>query len=91
MLKYALRRLLEAVPVLVIVIVGTFLLVHSIPGGPFSADKAVPEEVLKALNERYHLNDPIYKQLADYFLNLVRGDLGPSFKYPGRTVTEMVA
>ena len=49
MLRFALGRLLQAIPVLLIVISLTFLLVHSAPGGPFSADKAVPPEVIKAL------------------------------------------
>src|SRR5689334_22493994 len=57
------------------------------PGGPFSSEKAVPAEIL---NERYHLNDPLYKQFADYLGNLARFDFGPSFKYPGRTVNELI-
>ena len=51
MLRFALNRLLQAIPVLLIVISATFLLVHSAPGGPFSAEKSVPPEVIKALED----------------------------------------
>ena len=49
MIKFLLSRLLQAVPVLIIVITATFFIVHAAPGGPFSADKAVPPEVIQAL------------------------------------------
>jgi oligopeptide transport system permease protein len=69
----------------------TFVLMHAIPGGPFTAEKNLPETVLKNLNERYHLNDPLWKQYGDYLANVVRGDLGPSFKYEARTVNDIIA
>ena len=49
------------------------------PGGPFDAEKAVPPEVLKSLNERYNLDAPVIVQYKDYMLNLLQGDFGPSF------------
>jgi oligopeptide transport system permease protein len=64
---------------------------HSIPGGPFTAEKKLPEAVLKNITERYHLNDPLWKQYTDYLANVVRGDLGPSFKYESRTVNDIIA
>ena len=60
------------------------------PGGPFDAEKAVPPEVLKSLNERYNLDSPVIVQYKDYMLNLLQGDFGPSFRYPSRSVTEMI-
>jgi oligopeptide transport system permease protein len=91
MLKLIVNRLLQAVPVLFLVIVITFLLIHAAPGGPFDDEKTVPPEVLKSLNERYHLNDPLHEQFADYLSNIIKGDFGPSFKYPGRSVNEIIA
>lgn len=91
MLRFALYRLLQAIPVLLIVISLTFLLVHSAPGGPFSADKAVPPEVIKALEAQYSLDQPLWQQYVSYLGDIVQGDFGPSFKYPGRNVSELIA
>ncbi len=90
MLKFILKRLLQAIPVLFIVITITFVLIHVAPGGPFSAERAVPPEVIEALNKQYNLDDPIYVQYFDYLKNVARGDFGPSFKYPGRSVIEVI-
>ena len=91
MLKFALGRLFQAIPVLLVVISITFLLIHSAPGGPFSADKAVPAEVLEALEAQYDLDQPLWRQYLSYLGDLIRGDLGPSFRYPGRSVNELIA
>ena len=91
MFKFALGRLLQSIPVLLIVITITFFLVHSVPGGPFSADKAVPPEVIKALEAQYNLDQPVWQQYLSYLGDVVTGDLGPSFKYSGRTVNELIA
>jgi oligopeptide transport system permease protein len=90
MLRFALARLLQAIPVLLVVITMTFLLVHSAPGGPFSADKAVPEEVLAALEAQYNLDQPLWQQYFGYLGDVLQGDMGPSFKYPGRSVNELI-
>lgn len=91
MVRFVLGRILQAVPVLLIVISITFILVHSAPGGPFSADKAVPAEVLEALEAQYNLDQPLWQQYLSYLGDVLRGDLGPSFKYPGRSVNELIA
>ena len=91
MLRFALIRILQAVPVLFSVITITFALIHIAPGGPFSADKAVPPEVLIALEEKYDLNLPLWQQYVGYLRDLASGDLGPSFKYSGRSVSELIA
>jgi len=69
----------------------TFALMHAIPGGPFTREKALPDSVKKNIEERYRLNDPLWKQYADYLHNLARGDLGPSFKYQGVTVNKIIS
>ncbi len=83
-------RLLQAIPVLLAVITATFFLVRLAPGGPFSAEKAVPAEVLKALEARYRLDEPVPLQFIHYLGDLAQGDFGPSFRYPGRSVTELI-
>jgi oligopeptide transport system permease protein len=91
MWRFALNRLLQAIPVLLIVISATFMLVHSAPGGPFSAEKSVPPEVIAALEAQYNLDQPLWQQYNSYLGDVVQGDFGPSFKYSGRTVNELIA
>jgi len=90
MLKFTLSRLLQAVPVLLVVITVTFFLVRMAPGGPFSDEKAVPPEVLHALEAQYRLDLPLPQQYLAYLGDLARGDFGPSFRYPGRSVNELI-
>ncbi len=89
-MSYIIKRILNALVVLWVVITITFFLMHAIPGGPFTAEKSLPPYVLHSIEERYKLNDPIYVQYGDYLTNLVQGDLGPSFKYPGRSVNDII-
>jgi len=91
MLKFILNRLLQAIPVLLVVVTATFFLVRAAPGGPFDADRNVPPAVMKALEARYNLDQPVWQQYIDYLGDLVRGDFGPSFKYVGRSVNELIA
>jgi len=90
LISFILKRLLAAIPVLFIVILITFILIRLAPGGPFDNERNVPQQVLENLNKRYHLDDPIHIQFFDYLSNLVQGDFGPSFKYPNRSVTELI-
>ncbi len=90
MLNLILRRIGIAIPVLLTVITLTFLMVHSAPGGPFDEEKAVSAEVLAKLNERYNLDQPLSVQYFDYLSGVLVGDFGPSFRYPGRSVTELI-
>ncbi len=64
--RYVIRRLLYMLVVLVVVSIITFGLMHAVPGGPFTREKALPAETIKILNERYHLDDPLWKQYIDY-------------------------
>jgi len=87
---YVLRRAISVILVVFVVATGTFILMHTIPGGPFKKEKALPPAVQRNIEERYKLNDPLWKQYTDYLSNLVRGDLGPSFKYLGRSVNDII-
>ena len=69
---------------LFMIILLTFVIEHSIPGGPFTTDRKVSPEVEAALNEKYHLNDPLPKQFLDYLGGILHGDFGPSYKYTGK-------
>ena len=91
MSKYILRRILSMVLVLFIVATLTFFLAKAIPGGPFTKEKAVPDVVLQRLNEKYHFNDPLWKQYLSYMGDLIKGDLGPSFRYDALTVNDIIA
>lgn len=91
MKNYYLKRVLSAILTLFIVITLTFFMMHSIPGGPFTREKALPDEIIEILNEKYHLDDPLWKQYLDYMLGVVTFDLGPSFRELGRTVNGLIA
>ncbi|MDN5300235.1 MAG: oligopeptide transport system permease protein [Clostridiales bacterium] len=88
--RYVARRFVSMIITLWFVITITFFLMHSIPGGPFSREKALPEKVLEALNEKYHLNDPLWKQYTDYLQGVVVLDFGPSFSRPGIFVWDKI-
>ena len=90
MLLIFLKRVLAAIPVLIIVASLTFFLVRLAPGGPFDSDRAVSDEVLVNLQEAYNLNAPLSEQYFDYMSGVIVGDFGPSFRYPGRGVSEMI-
>ncbi|NUP04637.1 MAG: ABC transporter permease [Polyangiaceae bacterium] len=91
MLAFILRRLLTIIPTLFLVATLVFVLVRLAPGGPFDAEREVPAEVKKALDEKFHLNDPITTQYKDWLVQLVtKGSLGPSMKYSNRTVEEII-
>lgn len=91
MLKFLLRRLLSMIPVLLATVTLTFLLVRMAPGGPFTDEKQYPAQAIAQLNRHYGLDAPLHIQYVRYLGNLLRGDLGPSLKYPGRSVNDMIA
>lgn len=79
------------IPVLWLTITVAFFLVRLAPGGPFSDERRLPAATLEQLNEHYGLDKPLITQYASYMGNLLKGDLGPSLKHPGRSVNEMIA
>jgi oligopeptide transport system permease protein len=91
-LRFIARRLLETIPVLFIIVTATFFMIRFVPGGPFTAEKAVTPEVMRNLERAYNLDKPLWQQYAGYLGKVIfHGDLGPSFKYPNRTVNEIIA
>ena len=90
MLRFITSRFLQSLLALYVVITATFFMVRFVPGGPFTAEKAVTPEILRNLEAHYGLNKPLYRQYLDYLVSLAHGDLGPSFKYPNRTVNEII-
>lgn len=91
MIKFIFHRLLQLIPVLIIVITVTFIMAKKAPGGPFSAERQAPPQVIEKLNEYYGLNKPLFSQYFSYFGQLLKGDLGPSFTYPTETVNQVIA
>ncbi len=91
MKKFALQRLLQAIPTLWVIATLTFFMTRFAPGGPFDSEKAIPEEIKVKLESHFGLDRPLFEQYLLYLQNLLQGDLGPSFKYPGWEVSELIA
>lgn len=91
MLKFILKRLLEAIPTLLVLITVSFFMMRFAPGNPFTSERALPPEVLANIEAKYGLDKPIGMQYLTYLGNLVQGDLGPSFKYKDFTVNDLVS
>ena len=91
MRRFILKRIAMSIVTLFLIVLLTFILMHAVPGGPFTSEKQVSKQVLEALNAKYKLNDPLWKQFLDYLFGLIRFDLGPSFKYQGKTVNDFLA
>ena len=89
-MRLVLARALAALPVLLVVATVTFGLLRFLPGGPFDREKALPPEILRNIEARYHLDEPIHLQYLRYLGGLARGDLGPSYKYVGRDVADVI-
>ncbi len=90
MIAFIIKRILIAIPVLVIVVSATFLLVRSAPGSPFDRDRALSPLVEKRLNEKYGLDGTVISQLGRYWWRLLQGDLGDSTKYANRTIADII-
>lgn len=91
MARYVFKRLVASVITLWVVITITFLLIHTIPGGPFDYERNLPDLIKQAIETRYNLNKPLWWQYKEYFVNLLKGDLGPSFAYEGMTVNQLIS
>lgn len=92
MLKYILKRLFSSAITIWVVITLTFFLMHQIPGGPFDAEKKLPDQVKANLEQKFGLNKPLGEQYVTYLKSVVlHGDLGPSMRYEGRTVNQVIA
>jgi len=89
--RYILKRIVWSIVSLFVIITVTFFLMRMIPGGPFTGEKTLPEEILRNLNEKYGLNKPLAIQYFKYLNSLLHGDLGISMRNQGRTVNEIIA
>ena len=90
MLNFFVKRLFSTVVTIFVVITITFFLMRLMPGGPFSGEKKLNPQVLENLNKKFGLDKPVFEQYTIYIKNLSHGDLGPSMKYEGRTVNEII-
>lgn len=91
MAKFIIRRVIFAIISIFIIVSATFFLMKAIPGDPITSENdEVPPEVLEAMKEHYGLNDPIMEQYANYLVSVATWDLGPSYKYKGTTVNEII-
>jgi len=90
LLAYSLRRLLGAIPTLLILIASAFLMIRAAPGGPFDTERKLLPEIEANLRAAYHLDEPLYQQFGRYLYGLAHFDFGPSFQYRDYTVTELI-
>ena len=87
---YIIKRLIGAVVVMWAIITITFLLMHAIPGGPFTEEKKLPPQIKASIEATYHLDRPVWEQYTEYMGHVVHLDLGPSYKYIGRSVNDII-
>ena len=90
MLRYALLRIFGAIPTLLLVIALAFLMVHAAPGGPFDAERVLPPDIEENIARAYHLDESLPQQFVRYVGGLLRGDLGPSYRYLDRSVSDVI-
>jgi oligopeptide transport system permease protein len=91
MIRFVARRFLETIPVLFILATATFFMMRLAPGGPFATEKQASREVRARMEAHYGLDKPLFQQYLLQMKHLLRGDLGPSYKYPSRTVNEIIS
>lgn len=92
MLSYIIRRLLVAVPTMLVMIVLCFYLMQVAPGGPFTSERPLPPQVLANIEAKYGLDQPLWKQMINYVVGVVtQFDFGPSYQYKDRTVNDVIA
>jgi oligopeptide transport system permease protein len=90
MVHFLYRRIFATFLTLFVIVTVTFFLMKAVPGDPFTQEKAMPEEILRAMYAHYKLDQPWYLQYISYLKSIVTWDLGPSFKYHGRTVNQII-
>src|SRR4051812_2706871 len=91
MASYVVGRLLWTVPVLIFVSLITFVLMHSVEGGPWDRKKKLREGVVKTLNVKSGLDEPLYRQYGTFLLNALKGDIGISFQRQDQPVRDILA
>ena len=88
--KFIFRRVLSLIPTMFLIVTLSFFLIRLAPGGPFSREKKVTPEVMQNLLKKYHMDEPLFKQYLRYMGDVIRGDLGPSFKNKDYSVNELI-
>lgn len=91
MRRYIFQRIWASFLTLFVVVTLTFFMMRAIPGGPFTDEKAIPPFILEKIMDRYRLNDPLYVQYGHYLWDVLHFDLGPSYRYEGMTVNQLIA
>ena len=92
MLNLVLRRLAVAIPTLLLLVILSFVLMYTAPGGPFTSERPLPEVVLKNIEAKYGLDQPFWKQIVNYVVGVVtQFNFGPSFQYKDRSVNDVIA
>jgi oligopeptide transport system permease protein len=89
--RHLLRRLAIGVPTLFIVVTLSFYMMRLAPGGPFDQERPIPPEILRNIEQAYHLDEPLWQQYLRYLGGVLRGDFGPSYRTKDFTVTELLA
>jgi len=88
--SFYLKRIVSMLITIILITTLTFTMMHSIPGGPFTRERPVPDEIMRALNEKYNLDDPLPVQYLNYMKGLVTFDLGPSYSKIGTSVNDLI-
>lgn len=86
MTKYLIRRVIGLIPTLFIIITISFFVIRIAPGGPFDEERPIPAQIIENIEQKYHLDEPLIMQYGRYLFNVIRGDLGPSYKYQDHDV-----
>ncbi|MDX9801578.1 MAG: oligopeptide ABC transporter permease OppB [Spirochaetia bacterium] len=91
MTKYIIRRFIGLLPTILVIITISFFIIRAAPGGPFDSEKTLPKQIQENIEKKYHLDEPVIKQYARYMLSIIRGDLGPSYRYKDQDVNYYIA
>lgn len=90
MAKYILKRLIGMIPTILVIVTLSFFIVRIAPGGPFDTERALPEVIKRNIEAKYHMDEPLIKQYGRYLFDVLRGDLGPSYKYKDHDVNSLI-
>lgn len=90
MAKYLIRRILSLIPTLFVIVTLSFFLIRLAPGGPFARERDVPEAILQNLMKKYHMDEPLSRQYLRYLGDVIRWDLGPSFRSKDYSVNDLI-
>lgn len=89
-LQYALKRIFYALLTVFLLVCITFVLMHSMPGEPFTGERVLPDQTMEMIRAKYGLDEPLVKQFLIYLVNAFQGDLGISLS-TNRPVTDIIA